>query len=312
MAESGELSRSGALSPDRAYALLTAVIVFWGVNWPVMKIGLQFIGPMTFTLARLVLGGLCIAAFVAARGRLHRPSRRDWPIVISVGVLQMAAFLTLVNFALLQVEASRSAILAYTTPLWVVPGAVLFLGESLRGYRAIGLLVGLGGVAVLFNPFGFDWTDRAVVIGNGLLMLAALAWAAQILQIKSHRWDSPPVELAPWQFLVAAMLVAPVTLLVEGGALGPGRPIVWSWELAGVLAFNGPVASAFCFAAVIAINRALPAITTSLALLAVPVAGVLFSAILLGEPIDWTKGAGLTLIIAGVGLVVLEDRRAAP
>ncbi len=297
---------AGPMSHRQAYGVLGLVIVLWGINWPFMKIGLQSIGPMTFVVARMIMGGLSVAAYVAAFGRLHLPTRRDWPIVLSVGGLQMAAFLILTNFGLQHVDAGRSAILAYTTPLWVVPGAVLFLGERLDRGRIAGLAVGLTGVAVMFNPLSFDWTDRAVLIGNGLLMMGALVWALQIVQIRGHDWDSPPIELAPWQFLVGAVLVAPVAVILEWQ-----RPIDWNWPLIGVLAFNGPIASGFCFAAAIAINRALPAITTSLAMLGVPVAGLLFSAALLGEPITWTKAGGLALIIGGVGLVLLADRRAA-
>lgn len=65
-----------------AFGLLAAVIVLWGLNWPLMKFGLRHMAPLTFVTARMALAALCMAGFVAALGRLHRPSRQDWPIVL--------------------------------------------------------------------------------------------------------------------------------------------------------------------------------------------------------------------------------------
>lgn len=287
-----------------AALLLAAVILLWGANWPIMKIGVERLGPMTFAVMRMAMAAACMFGFAAATGRLHLPTRRDWPIVLSVGILQMAGFIGLTTVGLQYVDAGRSSILAYTTPLWVVPGALLFLGERLNGIKRAGVVVGLLGVLVMFNPAAFDWRDPDTLLGNGLLMLAALLWAAQILQIRGHRWDSPPLELAGWQFLVAGLLLAPLALTMEWG-----RPALWDGTLVAVMVYNGPIATAFCFVAVIALNRRLPAVTTSLGMLGVPVCGVIMSALILGEPIGATKIVGLTLIVGGLALVALGERR---
>ena len=215
----------------------------------------------------------------------------------------MGAFLGLVTVALQFVSAGRSSILAYTTALWVVPGAALFLGERLTGTKLTGFMLGMAGVAVMFNPAAFDWTDTSVLIGNGLLMLAALAWAAQIIQVRGHRWHASPLELAPWQFTVAAVALFPFALFMDAG-----RSIDWTGQAAAVLFYNGPIATAFCFWAVVTVNRALPAITTSLGTLGVPVAGVAASAAMLGEPVTLTNLAGLVLILGGLAWLALGDR----
>ncbi len=211
-----------------AWLLLGSVILLWGINWPVMKLGIEDIPPMTFAVIRMVLGAVCMFGVLALRGnRIRLPSRHDLPIVLTVGLLQMGAFLGLVTVALQFVSAGRSSILAYTTALWVVPGAALFLGERLTGTKLIGFMLGMAGVAVMFNPAAFDWTDRNVLIGNGLLMLAALAWAAQIIQVRGHRWHASPLELAPWQFTVAAVALFPIALFMDAGTVcrldGTGR-----------------------------------------------------------------------------------------
>lgn len=293
---------AGTVGRRAAWVLLALVVVLWGINWPAMKLGLEDMGPLTFAATRMVLGAACFLAFAAMRGRLALPSRADLPIVVSVGLLQMGVFLLLVNLGLRHVPAGRSSILAYTTSLWVVPGAMLVLGETLRGRRLAGFALGILGVAVLFNPAAFDWTDPGVVLGNGLLMLAALAWAVQIIHVRGHRWRASPLDLAPWQFLVAAALLVPLALVFEHGG-----EIRWTGRLLAILAYNGPVATALCFWAIVTVNRALPAITTSLATLGVPVAGMASSALWLGEEMTVTDLSGLGLIVLGLAFIALGE-----
>ena len=156
-----------------AVTLLVLVILLWGVNWPVMKQVVGHMPPVTFVASRLLLGALSLLAFTAATRQLRLPARADLPVILSVGVLQMGLFMLLVTIAVQHVPAGRAGILAYTTPLWVVPLALVFLKEKVGWAKAGGLVVGLAGVAVLFNPAAFDWMQRPVLLGNGLLMLAA-------------------------------------------------------------------------------------------------------------------------------------------
>ncbi len=296
------MSGRGVISQRTAWVLLGAVILFWGVNWPVMKYGLHYISPLAFAAMRLFMGAVLLAIVAATRNELRLPHRADWPLVWGVGLLQMAAFMGLVNVGLQYVPAGRSAILAYTTSLWVVPLAVLWLGERLTKLRLIGLVLGIGGVAVLFNPFAFDWHDPKTVLGNGLLLFAALLWAILIVQVRGHRWRGSPLSLAPWQMLVATLALVPFVLIFEDiGAIRWGASLGW------VLLYNGPIATAFCFWAMISVTRALPAITTSLSTLCVPLVGYAAAALALGEAVTMSNGAGFALILGGLGFATVSD-----
>lgn len=301
---SDKAASTEAFSPMIARLLLVAVVILWGVNWPVMKIGVQAMPPVWFATARMVLGAATLFALLAVLGRLSLPTRRDLPVILTVGALQMGAFLALVNIALQQVDAGRSAVLAYTTPLWVTPAAIALLGERPNAGKLLGLALGLAGVAVLFNPLGFDWSAPAVLIGNALLLVAAFSWSIALLHVRVHKWDSSPLQLAPWQMMLAVPPLALLSWLTEDWS-----QVQWTGSLGLVLAYNGPLATAFCFWAVVSVTRALPAITTSLSLLAVPVTGVAASALFLGEPATPTLLAGLVLILGGTVLVNLGDLR---
>lgn len=287
-----------------AVTLLVLVILLWGVNWPVMKQVVGHMPPVTFVASRLLMGALSLVIFAAAMRQLRLPSRADLPVILSVGGLQMGGFTLLVTIAVQYVPAGRAGILAYTTPLWVVPLAMIFLKEKVGWAKAGGLVVGLAGVAVLFNPAAFDWTQPPVLLGNGLLMLAALIWACNIVHVRRHRWVGTPLQLAPWQMMLAASIATVAALVTEDQTR-----IDWSGQLVVLLIYNGPIATAFCFWAMVTVNRALPAITTSLSVLGVPVVGLLSSAIWLREPLTLTNLVGLGLIGGGLVLVALSERR---
>lgn len=287
-----------------AYLLFGAVILLWGTNWPIMKVGLTMIPPFWFALARVGLGCMALFAVLAAVGGLRLPRRSDLPVVFSVGCLQIAAFLLIINLAVPAVGAGRSAILAYTTPLWVVPGALLLLGERLRPLKLAGLILGLLGVAILFNPTALDWGDPAQLQGNALLMLASLSWAIAILHVRSRLWQGSPLELAPWQLLVAVPPLLLGALLFEGD----WRPEMRG-DLALILLHNGVLATGFCYWGAFTVMRALPAISASLGFLGVPVVGVTSSVLALGEPLTASVAGGLLAILAGLTLVNLSDLR---
>ncbi len=286
----------------QAYLLLAAVIVLWGANWPIMKIGIALIPPIWFASIRLLLGSLCLFALIGARGQLSLPERRDYPVLLSVGLLQLGVSLALIHVALGIVEAGRSAILAYTTPLWVIPLAIVVLGEKISLTKAFGLILGLAGVAVLFNPTELDFSDSALLLGNGYLIAAAMIGAISMVHVRHHRMIMAPLHIIPWQMLIGGAVLAVSALLIEGLP-----DIKFSPTLFAVLAYNGPIASAFCFWAYLTVMRSLPVTSTTLGSLGVPVAGMLFSALTLGEVLSISKVSGLALISSGVVILIAGD-----
>jgi len=208
--------------------------------------------------------------------------------------MQFAAFLTLITLGLTEVNAGRAALLAYTTPLWVTPGAHFFLKENVSSLKLIGVSVGLCGLIVLFNPMGFDWNDASVVKGNAMLLVAALIWALSILHVRKHEWKGSVLELTPWQLLIALAIVAPIAWFSET------RSPIWSSELVIILLYNGIMATALAQWASLRVTQLLPAVTVSLGFLMVPIAGIFFSSVWLNEDFTLTLGLGTALIVGGL------------
>ena len=121
--------------PRIAYLQLAPNIVLFGLSWPIIKIGLEAASPLWFAAARATLSAATAFALLAGLGRLAWPPRADWPIVLSVGALQLACFFAFSNLGLQSLPAGRSSVLAYTAILWVVPLSLL-VGEKV-GWRAV-------------------------------------------------------------------------------------------------------------------------------------------------------------------------------
>jgi drug/metabolite transporter (DMT)-like permease len=292
------------LSRGAAYAVLAALVLVWGLNWPIMKLVVGGMPPLWFVVTRLTVGAICLFALLLATGRLHKPTRADWPVVISVSVFQMWLFMGLTTIGIQFVPAGRSAILSYTSPLWVLPAAILLFGERLTRWKLLGMVFGLAGLIVLLNPASIDWSNRNVLLGNFLLLLGAGMWAIAILHTRRHRWHLSPLQLAPFQM---ALLIVPACF-VAWAVEGPFRAD-WSWQLIAMLVYNGPLATAFAFWASVSIQRALPSTTVSLSYLAVPAWGLTASTLWLGEDLPTSLILGGNFILLGVAAIAISDTR---
>ena len=278
-------------------AALITVVVCWGVVWPVNKVLLESFSPLWAIAARSAIATIALFGIALARGRLVRPLRPDVPIVLSITLLHIVGFGVLAAWGLHLVPTGRSVVLAYTTPLWVVPGAWLFLNERLTARRITGVVVGLAGLVVLFNPTAFDWTSRAAVLGNGAILIGALLWAASILHIRGHRWRSTPLDLVPWEMLLATAIVMSLAFAVDGVPA-----VTWSVRLVALLLYAGIPGTAVAYWATALASRNLPAVTTSLGLLATPVLSVVVATLWLGEPLTLALVAAIILIPGGVAI----------
>lgn len=291
------LASNRAAVRSHAGVLFAIVIVGWGVNWPVSKALLAHVSPWWSAALRSVVGMTTLFVICALTRRLVLPRRGDLPVILSVGLLHMTAFSLLVALSLQYVSAGRSAVLAYTTPLWVMPAARVWLGEALTPRRVLGLACGLLGLAVMFNPLAFDWHDRNAVLGNALVLAAAFVWAVAIVHMRAHRWVNGPFELSPWQLLLASSVMCTLALLADG------TPRIVGWAgFSGLLAYGGVIGGGITYWLAGVVTRQLPAGVTSLGLLGVPVVGTLASALILRESLGLDVWIALVLIVGGIAL----------
>ncbi len=282
----------------RPYLLLIGLAFVWGIHWPVAKIGLRDLPPFTYGTLRVATGLAVIVGVLAVRRGLRLPSRHDVPVVLSVGIGQMAAGIALMNFALPLISAGRSSILVYTMPLWVALIQLPALRAGGAGRQVAGLLVGLAGIVVLLNPGAIDWGSSGQLLGSAALLVSAVLWAATTIHLRRHQWRATPLDLMPWQLLVALVPLAIAALILESG-----RQIHWEPTAIAAVLYSGPLATALAFWLSQSISRSLSPLATTMGFLAVPVVGLASSWIMLGEPLTALDLVGAATTFLGILVV---------
>jgi drug/metabolite transporter (DMT)-like permease len=281
----------------RHRVLLALLISSWAVSWPLIKIGVATVPPIWYACLRYAIAAACLFVLVAARREAALPPRADWPLVAVSGVFQMAAYSALCAFALTILPPGRASVLAFSTPVWVVPLAAWWLHERASPVALLGTGLGVLGALAIAAPSLHPEGGRQV-LAYAMLLAAAVAWAIAIVAVRAHRFAATPLALAPWQMLVASCLLLPVALVAEGAPQSVGVSGALS------LAFVGPVATAFAYWAVVETGRHFSAGALSMALLATPPIGILLSALALSETVGPSLIAGAVLIAAGIRLAV--------
>lgn len=284
----------------RIFALFVFIVFSWGIAWPINKLGLQFMSPVWYTAFRLVVGTGTMMAFVIAIKKFTWPSWRDIPLILIIGILQISLYILLANLGLSYLPAGRSSLLAYTTPLWIMPAAIFLFNEEAGLLRWLGFFLGVSGLLVLLSPWEMDWTNRDVLFGSAMLLLASLSWAISILCVRYLHWNKTPLELIPWQLLVGT-----IPVLIFAWIKEPVFVVEWNTPLILSLAYTGFLVTGLSYWSGVVVNKELPTIVVSLGFLAVPVFSLIVSAIFLQEAITASTIAAMALIISGLVCVAV-------
>jgi drug/metabolite transporter (DMT)-like permease len=206
-------------------------------------------------------------------------------------------------------SSGRSAIVAYTMPLWATLLSAAFLGERITAAKVLGLALGLGGLVFLIERESAALEHAP--LGALLMLGAALAWAIGSVLIKRHHWSMSSFALTGWLLAVGGAPIVIGAGMVEGFVWN--RPGVAPSAI-GILGFvySATVAMLFCHWGWIVLLQQLPASVASIAILFIPVVGVWSSALLLGEPVGAPEIIGLASIVAALAIVLgprLPSRR---
>lgn len=170
------------------YAQLAVSVILLSSAWPLTKIALSFGStPLFFAEGRALLSGATIAMILVLRGKMRMPSRADIPAAVAIGVGQLGLYFAFAHAAVAWVPAGRTAILANTTTIWIVPLSLMFLRERIPLRRWLACGFGIAGVVVLMSPWSIDWSSRNVLIGHAFLLGASLSWSVAIIVTRTAR-----------------------------------------------------------------------------------------------------------------------------
>jgi drug/metabolite transporter (DMT)-like permease len=286
--------------PAEAVLLLGSLSLFWGLNWPAMKVILAEVDPWTFRALCFATGAAGLLGIAAATGRGLKVCRADAGPLVLAAFLNITCWNIFTAYGISQIAAGRASIIAFTMPLWAAVLGVVVLGERFGGRAVVGLALGLAAMAVLAVR---DWGAIGAAAGGSLLMVgAAVTWAAGTIVLKWHRWSLDVIALAGWQLLIGGLPIA-LGMLIVGD---PATIAEVSWRAAVALAFSVTIPVVFCHYAWNRIVRLVPASMAAVGTLMIPVVGVFSAALLLEEPLGWPELSALVLVVSGLCLVLVR------
>jgi drug/metabolite transporter (DMT)-like permease len=284
------------------FVLLALVTLGWGFAWPVIKIVLAEVPPLTFRGVCLLASGVGILLIARIAGQSLRVPRRHWARLLVLAVSTIAGWNLFVIYGIAYLPSGRAALLGYTMPLWSTVLSVWWLGERLTARRVASLALGMAGIAVLLAS---DLAELARAANGVVLMLAAaMSWAVGMVLLKRFALPVPTGSLTGWMMLVGGAPIAVCAVALEHDRW---RPVSTSAVL-GML-YSVLIAFMFCYWAWNRLVLMVPVAVSSVATLATPVIGILSGVWLLGEPLTWHEIAATACIVAAIALVIRPRER---
>ena len=279
--------------------LLASLSLFWGLNWPGMKIILSEMPVWWFRALCLVLGGCILLLISALSGNRWRLRTREVRPVLLCGTFAILGWMVFSAYGVSLMPAGRASIIAFTMPLWATIIAAIVLGERITLAKVTGLFLGLLGLGVLIGP-DLLILKRAPV-GAFYMLLAALSWALGTVLIKKIPWEIPTLSNVAWQLLFSSI---PVTLVA---ALSEPIPDITALSGTAIFALVYLILfpMTFCQWAYFKTVSLLPASIAAIGTLMVPVIGVYSSYLVLDEQVGLAEIMALLLILSALMLVLL-------
>lgn len=287
-------------------------MLFWGFNFVSMKIVFPVMEPSAVVFWRyFLMGGVLVLICWASRQSLRIPAEHRTAILLT-GFFSMGIYMVLFFEGVKRAPAGESAIILATNPIMVGIMSMILGREPKSIARVLGSLIALAGVAlvVLGRPGALvvSRETQARLVGDLMLFLSAIAWAASVILAKPVSAHIKPLPL----FTMSMLGGLPVVVIYGlSAALNThwASFTAWHWvNLAQIALGSGVIAMVFYYRGV----AELPASVASLHQFLVPVLTTLFAAILLHERLAWVQGIGVAVLLVGlsvnVGLVNLKHK----
>ena len=286
------------------WILLVLLTLCWGINWPIMKSGVQDFPPLAFR-ALSMIGGLPVL-WLAAR-------MQNAPLAIPPGKTLAVIRLAIPNmliwhvFMILGVKllsSGRAAILGYTMPVWAVLCALVFFGERPTRGAWIGVGCALAGALLLLS------SEFAALAGNPLgtifALIAAAGWGYGTVVMKRSALAMPTISLTFWMLTLTTIAMVIASFIVERASWHMPSGGAWA-----AIAYNAVIIFGFAHVVWFQLARTLPPIASSLSVMMIPVLGVFSGMWMLGETPHWQDYAAMLLILLAMSTVLLKPRAAA-
>jgi drug/metabolite transporter (DMT)-like permease len=272
---------------------LVSLAAIWGASFLFNRITAPVLGPVLTAELRTLIAGVALAAWFAFSG-FDPQWRRWWRQYIVVGILSSAVPFLLWAYAALTLPAGLLSVLNATSPMWGALCSAFLLGERLHGKRVLGLVLGFFGVALVTQPTGQETLPYPAVAAA---LAAAFCYGLAAAYMKRWAGEVPARGMAVGTQLVAGVILIPFIPLWPPAA-APTPLVAASMLALGLVC--GAIAYLLYFRLIADIGATGALTVTYL----IPVFGVLWGAVFLGEALSAAMLAGAALVVLGTVFVL--------
>jgi drug/metabolite transporter (DMT)-like permease len=290
-----------ALSRQQLLVLVLLTLV-WGINWPVMKLGVTAYPPLTFRALSMWLGLPVLALGLWVLKVPFRIPRRDWRELLWLTATNMFVWHVCIILAVRTLTSGRAAILGYTMPIFSAVLGALFFASPLSRRAWTGVSAAALGVVLLL------WHEFTHLAGRPfgvlLALVAAAFWALGTQMLRRTRLQAPALAISFWMTVLTALLMAVLAIVFERA----------QWTLpdataSGAILYNAVLIFGFAHAAWTYLARGLPPVASTLSVMLIPVLGVFSGALWLKEAVHWQDWAAVLLMMVAIASVLWPARR---
>ena len=289
-----------AITP-RQGVLLVLLTLFWGFNWPVMKIGVSGFPPLAFRTLSMWLGLPVLWAVTVALKIDLRIARRDWRELGLLTITNMLVWHVLAIIAVQALSSGRAAILGYTMPIWSALWGLALFGQRLTRRQVAGIAAaGVGVTLLLWHELG-DFAGRPWAACG--MLIAAAVWALGTQQLRRTRIEAPTLAIVFWMTLITTVAMTLLTSAFERPAWHAPPPATWA-----AVGYNAVLIFGFAQAAWLILARGLPPVASTMSVMLIPVLGTVSGAWWLNEQLHWQDGAAIVLLLIAIAAIMWPAR----
>ncbi len=284
--------------------LIILVTLTWGLNWPMMKMGVTGFPPLTFRAICLWMGVPVLWLALRVMKIPFYVPRKDYRELFWLAVTNMFVWHVLIILAISVLSSGRAAILGYTMPVFSALLGVAFFGAQMRPTQWLGVAAAAVGVSLLlFN----ELTHFAgQPLGVLMALVAAAVWALGTQKLRRTTIVASTLTLSFWMTLMAAVVLTVMSVAFESSRWQ--MPSAKTWV---AIVYNGVLIFGFTHAAWFTLARGLPPIASTLSTMMIPILGVFTGALWLGEVLHWQDWAAVVLMVVAISTVLIPGGRPA-
>ncbi|OME92756.1 MULTISPECIES: DMT family transporter [Paenibacillus] len=262
----------------------------------IMKIGLLSASPLTLATLRFLIAGVLLLIFIYGfrKGKYPLPNKREWGVLLLLGLLNTSLFVGLGNLALRTISAGIFNLFLPINPFVFALFSLIFMGKNIRAKEWMGMAVSAIGLFIATYPSLAN--SHASLSGILLLVLAMVSMAVGSLVFKKANLQLPNLVINAWQVFIGGMIIMIPALFLESG-----NPVNVDAHLVEYLIWSVFGLSILSMGLWFYLLKQ-DAVKANNWLLLNPVAGYILAAIILGEPLTWYSVVATIVVLFGLYL----------